>query len=162
MLSLRPKRGLPSARSWIKYALQQGGKGSGSASQGDPLGQGRGMASPSLRKPSPKSDATRGRALKSGRKGRWRVSHRFGRKLRSPVPVPSPKSPPPPQKARPRSPPVKVPPQAHVSGPPHGALQWWEKPVEIFRVQGLRHGRLFPHGKWHSWARNARVPSLWS
>ena len=34
-----------------------------------------------------------------------------------------------------------------LSEPYHGALQWWEKPFEIFRKQEGRHLRLFPHDK---------------
>ena len=40
-----------------------------------------------------------------------------------------------------------------LSEPHHGALKWWEKPFEIFRMQEQRDGRLFPHNKWHSAAR---------
>ena len=122
--------------------LYQGGKGSGggparASSQG--LGPGGGKASPSPRRPLPKTDATNVRAVKAGRKGRcvaclpaghipktdatnvravkagrkgrWRVSHHFHTKFRTPVSVPTPKSPPPPQKARPHTPPARVPPQ---------------------------------------------------
>ena len=73
-------------------------------------------------------------------------SHRFRRKVRSSVPVPTPKSP--------RHQPKRL----HnlmwaLSGPRHGALRWEEKLIGIHRIQEWRHGRLFPHDKWHSEAR---------
>ena len=54
-------------------------------------------------------------SVRGSRKGRWRSSHHTQAKVRSPVPVPTPKSPPPLQKARPRSSPARSSPSFRVA-----------------------------------------------
>ena len=97
MLSLRSRWGLLSAYSLINCVYNRVEKAMEECRPGRPqaLGQGGGMAAPSPWRKRSSHD----------RKGRWRVSHRFHRKVRSPVSVPTPTSPPPLQKVRSRSPP---------------------------------------------------------
>ena len=86
--------------------LQQGGKGNG----GVPVRTTKGTRSGRRNGVAFSLEAT----LKSDRKGRGRVSHRFHRKVRSTVSASTPKSPPPLQKVRSRSSPARAPPQLHV------------------------------------------------
>ena len=97
---------------------------------------------------SPKSDATSGRALKSGRKGRWRVSVRqFLCQHQSPL-------------LRFRKPGLVRLQSRHGTS----TSSCWNSQSRItepfnggrssfFGIQERRHGRLFPHDSWHPEAR---------